>query len=272
MSKALQCHALALLICLLTGGCMKQEANNSVAEAAARPEPSGINGLALGSSFEDVIGSLRPNLFNPVSLKECFDDLPLLGCSLSRNENAVFMRKNGIPYALQLSFNRLDKLTDIQVSFRREKQISAAQCKDIMARTVDWTTEQYGALTIEPVRRRWSAKERKNVDLQRTPQGHEVAFSKAVDDTGYTSLFHRLARTPFRKARDDAKAPEEALERTLTVFSSYIVVGGDPICDVDVSIEEPAAVERRVQRAEEAAAFKEFERHFAESEEQVERP
>lgn len=272
MHRALKRHAIALLCCVAFGGCKEQVANDKFVKAAALPAPSSINGVALGSSFEDVIGSLQSGLFNPVSLKECFDDLPILGCSLSRNEDAVFMRKNGIPYALQLSFNRLDKLTDIQVSFRREKQISAAQCKDIMARTVDWTTEQYGALTIEPVRRRWSAKERKDVDLQRTPQGHEVAFGKAIDDTGYTSLFHRLARTPFRRARDDAKAPEEALERTLNVFSSYIVVGGDPICDVDVSIEEPAAVERRVQRAEEAAAFKEFERHFADSEEQVERP
>ena len=68
----------------------------------------GYAGLKLGSTFEEAMVIAAPRNFSPYGLKECLEDMPIEGCILfPENDRTTFQRVQGIPYGLQLEFNRL---------------------------------------------------------------------------------------------------------------------------------------------------------------------
>lgn len=234
-------------MCGVLAGCDPATGNRAAPSPTPTPTPTfkpvgEVKGIALGSSFEEVIGSVDADLFNPYSLKECFRDIALRGCSLHRNsDDTVFEMRVGIPYALTLSFNRDDKLTDIGLNYHREKGISGEQCRDLFARTVDWVAKDYGPLTHkragdEP------GKAAGNL-VGKTPDGASFEYLKPDAAGSFVTQFMHLAAEKFERRTVNGKAQGRTLSRTISLFSSYIVVGHG-ICDIDVDFKEPDTIER----------------------------
>lgn len=236
----------AAAICL--AGCGQAQVDNS---AAPTPHPTykavgEFKGIELGSSFEEVISTVDADLFNPYGLKECFQEIALRGCFLSRkSDDTIFEMRSGVPYALKLSFNRFDKLTDLGLNYHREGKISADQCRDIFARTIDWVAQDYGPVTHRnPSERSGERPEEGNV-VAKTPDGNEYAYLKPHSDGSYVTKFINLASETV--VNDSAKDKGRVLtSRGVSLFSSYIVVNDKPICDVDLEFVEPDRVERRI--------------------------
>jgi hypothetical protein len=234
-------------MCGALAGCGPATGNRAEPSPTPTPMPTfkpvgEVKGIALGASFEEVIGSVDAQLFNPYSLKECFSDIALRGCSLSRkSDDTVFEMRVGIPYALTLSFNRADKLTDIGLNYHREKGISGEQCRDLFARTIAWVAKDYGPLTHkragdEP------GKPAGNL-VGRTPDGASFEYLKPDAAGSFVTQFMHLASETFERRTVDGKVQGRTLSRTISLFSSYIVVGHG-ICDIDVDFKEPDTIER----------------------------
>lgn len=111
----------------------------------------GYAGIKFGASLSEILVLYSPDLFNPVSLKNCLTDLPIRGCLLNPRDNlSNAISRDGIGYAIQLSFNKHDKLTDITLSFRRgtieenSQYMEKGECVAITERTVDWLAAEFG--------------------------------------------------------------------------------------------------------------------------------
>ncbi len=135
---------LALIAMLLLAGCDK------LATAAKDPF-DGYAGLKFGASLNEALALYPPDLFNPVGLRDCLNDLPIRGCFLPpRSGLSTATSRDGIGYAIQLAFNKYDKLTDITLSFQRETSEEESQfmkkedCAAITERTVDWLATEFG--------------------------------------------------------------------------------------------------------------------------------
>jgi hypothetical protein len=226
-------------------GCGPAPGNGASPTPSPNPpfKPVGeYKGIALGAPFEDVIASVDADLFNPYSLKECFSDIALHGCNLYRNsDDTVFEMQVGIPYALELSFNRADKLTDIGLNYHREKGITGEQCRDLFARTIDWVARDYGPLTHkregdEPGTPAGNL-------VGKTPDGHAFEYLKPNAKGAYVTQFMHLVSEKFERKTVNGKVQGRALSRTISMFSSYIVVG-EGVCDIDVEFKEPDTIER----------------------------
>jgi hypothetical protein len=234
-------------ICGALAGCGPATGNRAAPSPTPSPSPTfkplgEVKGIALGASFEDIIGSVDAHLFNPYSLKECLSDIALRGCSLSRNsDDTVFDMRVGIPYALTLSFNRADKLTDIGLNYHREKGISGEQCRDLFARTIDWVSADYGPLTQKRAGDEPGKAER-NV-VAKTPGGVTFEYLKPDAAGSFVTQFMHLASEKFERRTVDGKVQGRTLSRAISMFSSYIVVGHG-ICDIDVDFKEPDTIER----------------------------
>ena len=210
----------------------------------------GFKDINFGSSFEDAIGSLGHDLFNPYSVKECFDQLPLKGCGLSaatdddNNTKRPYEMRDGIGYGLGLSFNKRDKLTDISLTYRRETGISGVQCRDIIARTVDWVAKDYGPMRYLPYEDGRSA----DIIHTKTEGGTSYFYNNPGKSGSFVTSFIRLKTEQTREKADGGKRLVETLNRNVTVLGSYIVVGNGS-CNVDVWFREPDAVERAASLA-----------------------
>lgn len=247
-----------LLVAAILSACSNEPSANANANAndeasTTQPKYTPIGeykGVKLGSSFEDIIGSVDSDLFNPYGLKECFRDIALRGCGLSRkSDDTMFDMKGGVPYTLKLSFNRNDKLTDIGLNYHREERISGKQCRDIFARTVDWVALDYGPLTYHRTGEKAEAKGEKDNIEAKTPAGNIYAFLKPDREGSYVTQFMHLTSEKVNRKAVGGKTEVATTNRGISLFSSFIVVDGKPICDVDLEFREPDTVERLIYEA-----------------------
>ena len=235
-------NAAILAFALLNGCTPNAVANNSAdakpAEVRATKPIEGFRDLKLGISFEQAIGLTDSQLFNPASTKRCFDDLPLKGCTLfTRDDDAVYEMRNGIPYGLRLSFNRFDHLTDIGLKYQRQTGVAPAQCLLVLGRTVDWVTQEYGSMKDRDL-----AEADGTVIMHRSQEGNDFATFKPSAEGSYTSDFLYSGR--WQKQIVKGVQHWSHPERHVTIFSSYIVIPERTICEVEVTFAEPDRVER----------------------------
>ena len=187
-------RATALMVALM--GCGQAQPGNDTSSAPAPSyKPIGeYKGIKLGSSFEDVIGTVEADLFNPYGLKECFHDLALRGCGLSRkSDDTVFDMREGVPYALKLDFNRKDKLAEIGLNYHHEGSITGQQCRDILATTIDWIVKDYGPMTYLRPGDKPDAKLEANNVIARTPGGTAYAYLNPEANGRYVTQFLQMA-------------------------------------------------------------------------------
>ena len=234
----------ALLVAMTA--CGSAPSGNEV-EAASQNDympKNGYRDLKLGMSFEDAIGTLDADLFNLASLKECFDDLALRGCGLSRkSDDTVYEMRSGVPYALRLNFNSDDKLTDIELNYHRDSGITGEQCRSIFARTVDWVAKDYGPLTYRRTGDKPEAQGESGNVLAKTPEGTDYKFIRPDKSGSFVvSFMHPVGEKVIHKTK---KSRQLVLtdQRSISLLATYIVVGNG-ICDVDFDIREPDSVPR----------------------------
>ncbi len=212
----------------------------------------GYAGLKLGSTFEEAMLVAAPRDFNPYGLKECLEDMPIKGCFLSPESNlTTFLRVQGIPYGLQLEFNRLGALTDITLKFTRERTydddlnpvpatITKSECSSIVERTVDWVSAEYGNLGSKQ-------HNRSDSKLAKTAKGNAYWQDKATDRTG---VF----------ATGDVKMKGS---RSVGLLAFFFLVDGEPYCSVSVSFEESPKIERRISDPDGQAELKQVDEKAA---------
>jgi len=239
-------RSIAFCVLLMATACGSSPSNNKLEPA---PQPSykpmdGYRDLKLGMSFEDAIGRLDSDLFNPVSLKECFDDLAIRGCGLSpKSDDTIYEMRSGIRYALKLEFNSDDKLTDIELNYHREGGITGSQCRSIFARTVDWASKDYGPLSYQRTGDRPIAKAPEGNVFATTPGGTKYLYNKPDESGSFVvSFLHPVGEKLIQKT-ENGKKLTFIDQQSISLFASYIVVGRD-ICDIDFSIREPDSVPR----------------------------
>ena len=224
---------------LLTACNSAPAANNKLAQTNQTKGGSieGYGGVKFGSSFMDAIGTLGGEMFNPVAVSECFQDLPLKGCYLSSNtDGALFEVRDGVPYKLTLSFNRYDKLTDIGLSYSREGDISKADCLSIHERTLDWLAREYGQL-------RFPEETKPSTELRKTAGG--IVYQVWQDEKGsLISSPMRTVTSPVRTGVEEEPIPNWNNDRYVSLLSHFIIVNGTPMCEVGVDFKEPKSVER----------------------------
>lgn len=238
LASVARCFVLFALGMAALGGC---------GSATAPPKPvastkplDGYGKIKLGISFREAMEGLDAGDFNPYSLRQCLDDLPLDGCFLSASENAsAYEVQDGIPYVLALSFNRHDKLTDINLSYSREKKVTQAECLTLHERTLDWLTKAYGEFRFsthhnqkDPARQ-----------VRSTPDKHQYAVALTQKDFFVTAPMRSLGNLPAEVT--DRVITEWGRDRYVSLFTTFIIVDGKPACSVDIGISEPASIERR---------------------------
>lgn len=224
----------AIVLATLTGAC----APNGTSEENGQNELVGYGGLVLGSTFEEATLVASPRLFNPYGLSECIQDMPISGCFLSpRDELDTFQRIDGIPYGLQLEFNRFGALTDITLKFTRRRTydddlnpvsatITRSECLDIVDRTVDWVTGEYGNL---------AGNRPKNPKTQAaaTAGGNAYWMQDSTDGSGFVAT----GEAPMQNGR------------SVGIFAHFLMLDGEPDCDLSVSFEESEEIERRAMES-----------------------
>jgi hypothetical protein len=198
-------------------------------------ELEGYAGLKLGSTFEEAMLVAAPSDFNPFGMKECLEDMPIKGCFLSpESDLTTFRRVQGIPYGLQLEFNRLGALTDITLRFTRRRTydddqnrvpatITKSECSSVVERTIDWVSAEYGNL---------ASKQPKGSDSQpaKTAKGNAYWQNKSTDRSG----FFAIGDVEFKDSR------------SVNLFAYFLLLDGEPDCSISVSFKEASKIERSV--------------------------
>jgi hypothetical protein len=217
------------------------------AERAAQRSYMPMNGyrnLKLGMSFEDVIAKLDADLFNPASLKGCFDELALRGCRLSRrSDDTIYEMRSGIPYAVGLNFNSEDKITDIELNYHHEGKITGDECRGVFARTVDWAVKDYGALTYERAGDSPDVEAAATSLHAKTPGGVTYVYNKPNEDGSFVLSFMHPTNEKIVHKTEHGKKVVNVDQQSVLLFASYIVVEHG-ICDVYFEIREPDSVAR----------------------------
>lgn len=204
-------------------------------------ELNGYAGLLLGSTFDKAMLVASPSDFNPYGLKECLEDLPIRGCFLSpENELTIFRRVQGIPYGLQLEFNKLDALTDITLKFVRRRTydedlnpvpttIKKSECSDILERTIDWVAAEYGSIAVV----RPKAAEMR---AAKTAKGNAYWMDSSADGSGYVAI----GEAPMKSGR------------SVKLFGYFLILDGDPDCSISVSFNDADKVVRRIDNPQDS--------------------
>jgi hypothetical protein len=182
---------------------------------------TGYGNLKLGASFEDVLASGGVSRFDDQSVSECTTDLPTKGCLLFGGDGLQDMHE-GVPYRMELSFNRLGVLTDIGLGYSPPGAISSAECQSIHERMLDWAARAFGGFGYEPQR---SSEER----VRKTAGGVTYDLSK----NGQNFIATLLPPNDLIGAR-----------RHLSSMSHFLVIAGEGNCSVGVTLSEPVEVER----------------------------
>lgn len=238
-------HNLLVGAGIVIAACSDVGITNNQPSAPTQQRPiDGYGNIRLGTSFMDAIGSLGRDLFNSLDVSRCVRDLPIAGCLLTPSvDGRPFEMREGIPYTLSLSFNRDDRLTDIGLGYAREGGISQADCLRIYERTLDWATREHGAFHVrqeppEPTVRRQS---------RRTSAGntYEVGFMR---EQSFVTAVSRTVSGRMDASRARGSIYDWDDQRFVTLLSSFIVVDGNPNCEVRLSFQEPQSVARAAIR------------------------
>ena len=197
----------------------------------------GYGDLKFGATFTDATAQVGSDRFNPVALRECLDDLPLKGCFLSPDTDAApFVIEGGIPFQLTLSFNKFDRLTDIELSYSKEGEVSREECLSLHERTLDWLTRQYGKFYYSPTN--------EPATTRKTSDGN--TYSVGGTRPGFfVTLPARAMPSPPSAGVRTKPIPFWNDERYVSLLSHFIISGGTPNCAVSVSFSEPEKVERK---------------------------
>ena len=203
---------------------------------------TGYDGFKFGMSFDDALAVVPVQSFDAASLRNCMADLAIRGCFLSQDNQALPPIKSaGIAYHVQLSFNRLDHLTDVTLRFSRDHGVSRDECLDIYARTLDWLSDSYGPFepsTFKDASPGW------RWPKFRTPAGRRYTVGYAPDGNFIAEPLRNVGRSQS-SARIKPITKWDG-DRYVDVFATYIAG-----CDVTAEFSEPESVERRREAAEE---------------------
>lgn len=218
-------------------GADAQSSDNTHNAGGTPQEIDGYAGIKFGASLNEALATFDVRLFNPAGLSDCLKDLPLKGCFLSGDREATpFQIKDGIPYRLTLSFNRLDKLTDIDLNYDREGDISRDQCLEMHERTLDWMVREYGAMR--------AASSKEGSDEARTTPAKNPYFVGTGKDGFFVTRPMRTAAN-IEPVVADQPITKWDNRRYTSLLTHFLVVDGKPMCGVNVSFSEPESVERR---------------------------
>ncbi|WP_370171842.1 hypothetical protein [Sphingobium abikonense] len=230
----------ALLMCFLAAACDsgKPPVTPSNDSQAIDKPIDGYGGLKLGANFEDVIASVDTSDFYSGSVGDCIRDLAVQGCQLFSTHESVYAIKEGIPYSLDLEFNRFGKLVQIGLGYERRGDIDAAACREIFGRTADWVAADFGHLNY----RESSAAADEKYLWDKTPKGVRYFYTDPSATGSFVTSFLRSA-----SIREESRSTSEgqrwvALNRHLYLLGTYIVTDGNPTCGVDLRIREPDTV------------------------------
>lgn len=151
------------LLAIFVAGCGNAAVPSSKADAATPAVHGygyGYGGIVLGSSLEQVLSTVDARFYRPQDIAACSSDMPIKGCVLIWSSRAVpFVRKDGIPYNLNLAFNRQGKLESLSLVYASSSDdVSRAECLDLHNRTLGWLTQEYGEFQESPA----SAKQRRD--------------------------------------------------------------------------------------------------------------
>lgn len=209
--------------------------------AGGAPSIEGFEDLRFGMSFNEAVGLAGPHLFSPYALKKCMIHRVIRGCHLNSIDNLTPYRTiEGVPYTLTLSFNRFDKLTDIDLQFKRStidgegQRLSEAECLQVLERTVDWVAAKYGPLEEKPRSQEGPS------GLRRTVAGKPYFYYP-----GQQSSEGFIAEA-FRQMDKG---------RRVFVLSSYLTIGGHRDCSIGLSLSDVPAIERWSMDPEKRSEF-----------------
>lgn len=190
-------------------------------------ELAGIDGLTFGMSLTEALSTVPASFFSGLALKQCQETGALYGCLvLPKSDLSTYKTKGGVPYTIQLAFNKFDKLTDIELKYDRRPdyegagpKLSRDECRSIFERTLTWVREEQGPLS-----------QKKDVESGEVRHDLPGGHSYRSYETG-GSIVASLAAA-------------KAGGRSVDVMLTYIKVDRDPYCSVSVSYEDSRAVER----------------------------
>lgn len=206
--------------------------------AHARKNINGFGEIMLGAPLQVVLDRRVTETLSPLGMQACLQDLPLKGCFLSpRDSSTPFIIAEGIPFALSLSFNRLDKLTDIDLSYERETVVSREQCLELHDRTLDWLSKDYGVFA-EP-----TVNDNESWMSRTTGAGHRYSIGN-VDGGGFVTRPKRTLRNPGEMSVRPRAIPKWNDDRYVWLLGSYIG-SSDRTCRITIGFSEPGTVERR---------------------------
>jgi hypothetical protein len=217
-------NALVLALWLITA--CNQQTSNDAQKAEAPAKPRGVSGygdLKFGMSFDEAMALTSASMFNPYSLKGCLSERPIRGCTLHPDSDlTAFETVAGIPYGLGLAFNRFDKLTDVDLEFKRrdEEKILKDDCQQIHERTLDWVAKEYG-----PFGKPRNPEDAKQAKMIRTKSGTPYYAVPSVDNNA--TLVNM--------------APVDFSDGTSVIVVGTYILG---ICDISVSFRDRKDVER----------------------------
>lgn len=141
------------LLAMFLAGCGNAAVPSSKADATTPAVHGyGYGGIVLGSSLEQVLSTVDARFYRPQDIAACSSEMPIKGCILIWSSRAVpFVRKDGIPYNLNLTFNRQGKLESLSLVYASSSDdVSRAECLDLHNRTLGWLTQEYGEFQETP--------------------------------------------------------------------------------------------------------------------------
>lgn len=206
-------------------------AQNQTQEPPAPKELKGYADLNFGASFEEALAVAGSSAFNAYGISKCSEEIPIRGCLLTGDESSVFRRIDGIPYRLQLAFNKFGTLTDISLEFVRRStynedndripaSITAGECRDIIERTVDWVSRDFSKIQVRDGDGSTESK------ILSTAAGNKYRHS------GSANSFLVEGFIPFKSGRE------------IFLLSHFLTVDGEPDCSVDISFQESDRIPR----------------------------
>ena len=216
----------ALVSASLLASCGQSASANK--EHVHKQDTKTIDGYAdikFGEAFNDLMDAHGAE-FEPYDIKDCYKNMPLAGCVLiSRNEMPPQIR-DGVPYKLIARLNQLGKVTDVELEYERKGVISAAECRSIHERTIDWLTRDYGTVYEEitpPAAERFH-----------TAGGNIYVDTVPAKDGNWVSS---VLRTGVRGG-------DVHNQRYIELRTTYIITANEPHCQVSAEFSDAPNVTR----------------------------
>jgi len=212
---------IGLVLCISACGCDASTKNSS-------PVLDGYGSFKFGESFDEALVDVSPSYFSSYTLADCLRRKAVRGCVLRPKDNLTsFTTLAGVPYTIELSFNRLDHLTDIELSFSRdtmdspEEKTTVSECRQIHERALDWAVKTYGAFN------------------SRRPNGKvDGQIAKTLNGNSY-----EISASPQESFVAGASR-EFPGGRSIVLLSSFIPTDDETSCRVGITFGDADVVER----------------------------